>query len=557
MARPGHRLGRAVLVVACLVPVACASGAGTATGPDEAVQFLDAWAAGDIDGMSALTVAPSDEMRAAYAALPTDLGIASLAVEPGEAQLDGDVGSMAFEARLGLQGLGTWTYAGSLPLARADGRWAVAWAPAAIHPSLQPGDRLLAARVVPQRAPIYSLDGRLLAVSDAGGQRSQAGASEVVGEVETATAEGSATTTNLTVAPGDQVGTSGLEATHNRELAGRASGEVRRIDASGAVVEVVHAFPGAAPEPLQTSIDLTVQAAAVEAVSTIANPSAIVAIDVPTGAVRAVASGPGGGFDRALNGSYPPGSTFKVVTTVALLANGMDVGSPVQCPADTVAGGLPIRNSGGFGLGQVPFSEAFARSCNTTFALGAEALPDGALHDAAELFGFDVPYSVGVPAVRGSFPETGSSEELVAASIGQGRVEASPLHMASVAAAAAGGTWHAPWIVEDDHGGEGQAVELPEEGAAALPDLMRLAVTEGTGTAVDIPGQDVRGKTGTAEFGDEDPPETHAWFIGFRGDLAFAVLVEGGASGGSVAAPVARTFLDAVPVAEEPVADAD
>ncbi|OWY61928.1 hypothetical protein B7486_61150 [cyanobacterium TDX16] len=82
---------------------------------------------------------------------------------------------------------------------------------------------------------------------------------------------------------------------------------------------------------------------------------------------------------------------------------------------------------------------------------------------------------------------------------------------------------------------------------------MRKAVTEGTGEAANIPNQDVRGKTGTAEFGNEDPLETHAWFIGFRGDLAFAVLVEGGGedhvavTGGAAAAPVARTFLDRVP----------
>jgi len=242
-----------------------------------------------------------------------------------------------------------------------------------------------------------------------------------------------------------------------------------------------------------------------------------------------------------------------VVTTEALLDNGLDVDSPVDCPAETVAGGRPFRNSGSFGLGQVPFSEAFARSCNTTFVLGAEVLPDGALVEAAETFGFNLDYSIGVPAVLGSFPDPQSPEEVTSAAIGQGRVEASPMHMASVAAAAANGTWRAPWLAPDLEGGEGETIELTEEATAALPEVMRLAVTEGTGIAADIPGQDVRGKTGTAEFGNEDPLETHAWFIGFRGDLAFAVLVEGGGedqvavTGGAAAAPVARTFLDGVP----------
>jgi cell division protein FtsI/penicillin-binding protein 2 len=218
-----------------------------------------------------------------------------------------------------------------------------------------------------------------------------------------------------------------------------------------------------------------------------------------------------------------------------------------------VAGGRPFRNSGSFGLGQVPFSEAFARSCNTTFVLAAEQLPEGALTAAAEDMGFNVEYRVGVPAVRGSFPPPDSPQDLTSAAIGQGRVEASPLHMASVAAAAGSGTWNAPFLTPDLEGGEGESIELSEEAAELLPTVMRLAVTEGTGEAADIPNQDVRGKTGTAEFGNEDPLETHAWFIGFRGNLAFAVLVEGGGeehvavTGGAAAAPVARTFLDRVP----------
>jgi len=545
------------MVVAASVGLPACAGGDASEAPEAAVAFLDAWAAGDVEAMDPSVVAPSDAMHAAYAALPTDLGLVALEVEPGEATFDGDAGSLSFDAALQLGGLGTWSYTGELPLQRVDGEWLVAWAPSAIHPSLQEGDRLQRTRVVPMRAPIHAADGRLLAVSDAGGTRLYAGASEVVGVTEEATAEGSVAADPLRIAPGDQVGIEGLEATYDRELAGRASGEVQRVDAAGVVAEVLHSFPGDAPETLQTSIDLTVQAAAVAAVQTVALPSAIVAIDVPSGGVLAVASGPTSGFDRALNGSYEPGSTFKVVTTDALMENGMTPETPVDCPADTVAGGLPVRNAGGFSLGTVPFEMAFARSCNTSFVLGAEQLPDGALTEAASRFGFNVDYAIGVPAVTGSYPEPTSPEDLVASSIGQGRVAASPLHMASVAAAAAGGTWHAPWVTEDREGGEGETRAIGEAAAEALPDLMRLVVTEGTGTAIDIPDQDVRGKTGTAEFGDEDPPETHAWFIGFRGDLAFAVVVEGGGSGGSVAAPLGRTFLDGVPLPVEEAEDSE
>ena len=88
---------------------------------------------------------------------------------------------------------------------------------------------------------------------------------------------------------------------------------------------------------------------------------------------------------------------------------------------------------------------------------------------------------------------------------------------------------------------------LPAEQVAQLRELMRAVVTNGTGGAVaGIPGGDVFGKTGTAEYGDEDPPETHAWFTGYQGDIAFAVLVEDGSFGGTVAAPVAARFLTAL-----------
>jgi hypothetical protein len=551
-----------LVVAACLIPMACSTADGGSS-DDQVVGFLDAWEAGDLPGMQAFVVPGGPDVQAAYAALATDLGLVAVDVQAGDLESSGDTGTLPFDAELSLAGLGTWTYQGVLPLQDTDDGWRVAWAPSAIYPTLQPGDRLVQSRVAPVRASILAADGRLLATSDPGGERNRAGASEVVGSAEPAAADGT-TESDLYIKAGDVVGTSGLEATYDRQLAGRASGEVRRVDASGAVVEVLHTFAGDAPEPLQTTIDLSIQQAAVDAVSSTARPAAIVAVDVTTGGVLAVASGPSGGFDRALNGAYPPGSTFKVVTTDALVENGMAADTVVDCPAETVAGGRPFRNSGSFGLGQVPFSEAFARSCNTTFVLAAEQLPEGALVDAAEDFGFNVDYSVGVPAVRGSFPPPTSPQDLVAASIGQGRVEASPLHMASVAAAAAAGEWRAPFFTEDLAGGEGETVELGEQAAAVLPQVMRLVVTEGTGEAADIPGQDVRGKTGTAEFGNEDPLETHAWFIGYRGNVAFAVLVEGGGeehvavTGGAAAAPVARTFLDGVPDPDaEPIAPPD
>jgi cell division protein FtsI/penicillin-binding protein 2 len=128
--------------------------------------------------------------------------------------------------------------------------------------------------------------------------------------------------------------------------------------------------------------------------------------------------------------------------------------------------------------------------------------------------------------------------------IGQDRIVASPLAMAGVAATVANGRWHSPRLVATDP--SRTSPPLAEGERATLRELMRSVVTAGTGTALaSVPGE-VAGKTGTAEYGGGDPPPTHAWFVAFRDDLAIAVLVEKGRSGGSVAAPIAARFFQAL-----------
>ena len=123
-----------------------------------------------------------------------------------------------------------------------------------------------------------------------------------------------------------------------------------------------------------------------------------------------------------------------------------------------------------------------------------------------------------------------------------------PLHMASVAAAVASGAWHQPTLIA---GASATATVLALDSGVAqkLRTLMGLVVSDpkGTGIAAAVPGTPVSGKTGTAEYGRANPPATHAWFIGYRGGLAFAVLVEGGGVGGKVAAPLAAKFLSQLP----------
>ena len=346
---------------------------------------------------------------------------------------------------------------------------------------------------------------------------------------------------------GDRVGLSGLEARFEEQLAGTPSSSVRVVDADGEVVEEVERFEGREPQPVRTTIDPAAQLAAEGALGDTDAPTAIVVVD-SAGNVRAVASRPLGEFNRALGGEYPPGSTFKIVTTAALLGAGVTPDTPVDCTETVNAGGRDFKNFERSSLGTVPFGLAFAESCNTAFISAAADLSGDDLVAAAESFGFNASYSVGLDTGTASFPAPDGATEQAAAAIGQGRITASPLHMATVAAAVVDGTWEPPVLLPDLEVDDAPAPTTLAGGTPeTLRDLMRRVVAEGSGTAAAVPGVDIAGKTGTAEYDTGDPPPTHAWFVGIRGDLSVAVLVEGGEAGGTVAAPIAGDVLAALP----------
>ena len=375
---------------------------------------------------------------------------------------------------------------------------------------------------------------------------------------------------------GDQVGHgNGLEAAFERRLAGTPSGEVRLAGKDGQPVKVLHRFAGKDGQAMETTIDPRVQTAAEAALDPVADPAALVAVRPSTGALVAVVNTPVNGYNRALLGRYPPGSTFKVVTAAAFLAGGLRPADPVDCPKEAEVGGRTFGNFEDEVLGRIPFSSAFAHSCNTAFVQqAAERLDGDELAAAAARFGFGLDPSPGIPAVTSRVPPPSDRADLAAESFGQGRVTASPLQMALVAATVADGRWHHPTLVtgdaadaagtgsddaasggsgsggadrpgSDDSGGVAPAKApdpLDAKVAGTLRALMRRVVSEGTAADAGLPAG-VAGKTGTAEFGTGDPLPTHAWFIGFRGDLAFAVIVEDGGVGGQVAAPAAARFL--------------
>ncbi len=146
----------------------------------------------------------------------------------------------------------------------------------------------------------------------------------------------------------------------------------------------------------------------------------------------------------------------------------------------------------------------------------------------------------------GSYPTPKDAAERAASAIGQGRVLASPLQMATVAAAVDAGQWRQPRLVTQPlSASTAAAPALTPAVDATLKSFMKSVIQKGgTAAGAGLP-PDSFGKTGTAEFGDNS--QTHAWYIGFDGNLAFAVIVEGGGVGGAVAAPLAAAFLRTAP----------
>jgi cell division protein FtsI/penicillin-binding protein 2 len=343
--------------------------------------------------------------------------------------------------------------------------------------------------------------------------------------------------------PGDQVGQSGLQARYEERLGGTPTRAVV-VRAGGVPVKTLLARQGSPGRDLRTTLDIGVQRAAETALGSDEAEAALVAVQPSTGNVLAVANRPELGYDRALEGRYPPGSTFKVITTDALLRAGLRPDETVDCPRTIAVGGRTFKNFEGGAAGAVPFAQDFAQSCNTAFVSLTDRLPASALGDAARSFGLGEPLKLGMPAAEAQVPPGSDLVARAATMIGQDRILASPLTMAGVAATVAEGRWRAPRLLASDP--RRAVAPLASAELSTLRELTRRVVTSGTGTALAaVPGE-VHGKSGTAEFGGGNPPETHAWFIAYRDDIAVAVLVEKGRSGGSVAAPIAARFFGAL-----------
>ena len=303
-------------------------------------------------------------------------------------------------------------------------------------------------------------------------------------------------------------------------------------------------------KPLELTLDARLQQDAERLLAGVGPASAVVALRPSTGAILAAANGPGNnGYNMATFGQFAPGSTFKSVTSLALLRAGLSPDTPVPCTATISVDGKSFKNYSDYpsgGLGRIPLRTAVANSCNTAFISQVGKLGDRDLADAAASLGMGVDHDLGFPAYFGSVEPPASETEAAADLIGQGKILASPMVMATVIASVQSGSLVVPGLVTSVDVEAPDVEPLTGGEAGALRSMLRGVVTSGSGSLLaDVPGPPVIAKTGTAEFEAEGKVLTHAWMIAAQGDLAVAVFVDRGESGSGTAGPILEAFLRA------------
>lgn len=488
-----------------------------------------------------------------------------------------------------------FSYDSQMTLTQAGDEWSVSWQPSVIHPKLGSGQHLELRSIPAREASVVSSDGVELlkpgtayrVLVDPGAMRSApetaqrvssalaaahdqdsavpvVDAASLTPELETAhdtysvamVPAGAKNTVAAALAGDSSVRLNEEAAMVNQDpsfapdvmarvgqlvsddLQGESGWSVSVVNENGAEYEQIERQDPAPAPSIEVSLDHAVQEAAEKALEPVAGQQAMmVAIRPSTGGVLAIAQTPAAdkGGNLATMGQYPPGSTFKIITSSAgLQREGLTPESIVPCPGTMDIYGRVVTNYAGFSLGSVPLETAFARSCNTTFADISTNLQPGELKAVGKQFGLGIDFTIpGLDTITGSIPDGDEPLDRTEAGYGQGHDLVSPFGMALVAATAARGSMPVPYILSGRDTQVGEKVDPPSPESIAQLQQMMAAVTAPGGTAGGMSaGGDIRGKTGEAEINGG----SHAWFTGYRADddIAFATLVVLG--GGSEAA---------------------
>jgi peptidoglycan glycosyltransferase len=555
------------LAVVAVVAFVFGASAGAPGSPekDAAGHFADAWAAKDFAAMyrelnpASKAAIDADDFALAYRDAARVATLRSL--EPGSPRDPSSRnGETVVAVPVAVATVAFGSFEDEIEVPYGDG--GVAWDPSLVFPGLRPGEQLEADVELAPRAPILAADGTPLAEGDAAAREHPLGSSaiDVTGEIGSADEEDLEKLARQGFGADTPVGVSGLEQAFNARLAGRPGGSLLAREESGTSVRTIAAAkprPGAA---VKTTIDPDLQESAVSALA--GRSGGIAVLDTRSGDVRALAG-------QAFSAPQPPGSTFKMITSVAALENGLvDLETEFEITNGVDVGGRFLNNANGEYCGGT-FREAFAESCNADFAPLGPEIGNDELVATAEQFGFNSPptlYAARIvsevePAESTIPPDIGEEIDLGVSAIGQGEVLATPLQMASVAQTIANDGVRQPTSVVANRKlrPEMEPVRvMSPKLAAEMTELMTGVVTEGTGTAGAIPEAQVAGKTGTAELGPKPGQEESdnpiqikdAWFAAFapaeKPRLAVGVLlIEAEAAGGEVAAPTAAEVLSA------------
>lgn len=374
-------------------------------------------------------------------------------------------------------------------------------------------------------------------------------------------------------------GRTGLEETYDKEL--MAGSEFSFLDR----FKDSHKLKNQVGNSIKLTINSQLQNLAYDKLRSTGKNGAIVAINPKNGEILALASNPSYDannlekdwqaitsdsnkplINRALSGMYPPGSTFKVITTVSGLENleGLDYKMFNDTGKLTFKGtNYTLKNYGGSATGKINLEKAFYKSVNTYFGNLAMELTNRKLKNTAEKFYFNQKIETeGFFINPSKFPEIASSDitNIAQSGIGQSEILATPMQMALVASTIANdGVMMKPKLVSEIISSEGETLKvIPDEPlgrvtskeiADKITGYMRKVVTQGTGTAASVSGIEVCGKTGTADHARSITNEAaaHAWFIGFAPQddpqIAIAIIVEEGGTGGTTAARIAKQIF--------------
>ncbi|MCR4806453.1 MAG: penicillin-binding protein 2 [Lachnospiraceae bacterium] len=333
-------------------------------------------------------------------------------------------------------------------------------------------------------------------------------------------------------------------------------------------------------DTMVTTLDTSLQMTAYNALGN--KKGAVVLTDVKTGHILALVSKPD--FDpnmidaiwedvnkdtensplvnRATQGLYPPGSTFKIVTALEFIKENPEPAAyQFDCTGRFEFDDVVINCYHGQDHGHLDLEMSFAKSCNSSFANISSTLDKGQFGDTCRtlLFNRKLPCPFTYKPSSVDLNKKSSSADLIQAGIGQGKTQISPIHMNMITQAVANrGILMQPMVIDEIRNSKGAVVRdytpdeygrlMSEQDAVGLKYLMKSVVEKGTGSRLQgTVGYDAAGKTGSAEYS-KDKTKSHAWFTGFAPfddpQVAVTVIVEGGGSGGETAVPIARMVLD-------------